>query len=94
MLVTVLLFARAREVAAAREVQLELGDGARVRDLREQLCDRFPGLQALAASLSVAVNREYATDATFVRPGDEVAVIPPVSGGSPPGRTPAAARIG
>jgi molybdopterin converting factor small subunit len=43
--------------------------------------ERFPELRDLLQTTAVAVNREYATPQTVIRPGDEVALIPPVSGG-------------
>jgi molybdopterin converting factor subunit 1 len=75
--VTVRLFAMLRERAGAPEVTLELPEGARVGDALAEL-------RALAAGipLVMAVNREYASEETPLDPGDELALIPPVSGGS------------
>jgi molybdopterin synthase catalytic subunit len=75
--VTVLLFAMLRERAGARELTIELPDGARVRDALESLGDLASGLP-----LVMAVNREYAPEDQVLDPGDELALIPPVSGGS------------
>jgi molybdopterin synthase catalytic subunit len=74
--VTVLLFAMLRERAGARQLTIELPDGARVRDALDTLGD-------LAADLPLvmAVNREYAPEDHVLDPGDELALIPPVSGG-------------
>lgn len=77
MRVTVRLFAMLRERAGAREVELDLPDGARVNDAIEQLGDLAEGLP-----LVMAVNREYAPADQVLEPGDELALIPPVSGGS------------
>ena len=79
MQVTVRLFAQLRERAGASEVALELPEGARVRDA-------IAGLGELADGLPVvmAVNREYADDDSPLAAGDELALIPPVSGGSDP----------
>jgi molybdopterin synthase catalytic subunit len=74
--VTVRLFAMLRERAGAGELTLELPDGARVRDVIERLGDVAAGLP-----LVMAVNREYAPDDQVLGPGDELALIPPVSGG-------------
>ncbi len=76
MQVTVRLFAQLRERAGASEVPLELPDGARVKDALD-------ALGTLIADLPVvmAINREYATDDAQLAPGDELALIPPVSGG-------------
>ena len=71
------LFAGLRERAGADTLDLELPDGARVRDALEQL-------QALSGDVPVvmAVNREYADADLQLHPDDELALIPPVSGGS------------
>jgi molybdopterin converting factor subunit 1 len=77
MHVRVRLFAALRERAGAAEVELELPDGALVGDALAQL-------QALTAGMSVvmAVNQEYARPEEVLHSGDELALIPPVSGGS------------
>jgi molybdopterin synthase catalytic subunit len=77
MEVTVLLFAMLRERAGARELTIELPEGARVRDALASLGDIAAGLP-----LVMAVNREYAPEDQVLDPGDELALIPPVSGGS------------
>jgi molybdopterin synthase catalytic subunit len=74
--VTVRLFAMLRERAGASELTLELPDGARVRDALDSLGDLAAGLP-----LVMAVNREYAKEDHPLDPGDELALIPPVSGG-------------
>ena len=76
MEVTVRLFAMLRERAGAREVTLELPDGARVSDALAELGSIAQGLP-----LVMAVNREYADEDQVLDPGDELALIPPVSGG-------------
>jgi molybdopterin synthase catalytic subunit len=75
--VTVLLFAMLRERAGARQITIELPDGARVRDALDKLGDIAAGLP-----LVMAVNREYAPEDHVLDAGDELALIPPVSGGS------------
>jgi molybdopterin converting factor subunit 1 len=76
MEVTVRLFAMLRERAGAREVTLELPDGARVSDALAELGSIAEGLP-----LVMAVNREYAPEDHVLDEGDELALIPPVSGG-------------
>src|SRR3954465_5418410 len=66
-----------RERAGARELTVELPEGARVRDALASLGDLAAGLP-----LVMAVNREYAPEDQVLDPGDELALIPPVSGGS------------
>jgi molybdopterin converting factor subunit 1 len=77
MQVTVRLFARLREQAGASERALELPAGARVADVWDAL-----GLGEQPPGLLYAVNREYAAGERVLEEGDEVAVIPPVSGGA------------
>jgi molybdopterin converting factor subunit 1 len=77
MQVTVRLFAGLRERAGADQVQLELPEGARVRDALNQMTALTDGV-----SVVMAVNREYADGEQPLGPGDELALIPPVSGGS------------
>jgi molybdopterin converting factor subunit 1 len=74
--VTVRLFAMLRERAGAGEVALDLPDGARVTDAIAELGEVTAGIP-----LVMAVNREYARDDRVLDPGDELALIPPVSGG-------------
>jgi len=81
MTVTVQLFARARDLAGAGRVELELPAAASVADLKESLVRRFPRVSPLVPKLLVAVGTEYADDRTVLQPGAEVACFPPVSGG-------------
>jgi molybdopterin synthase catalytic subunit len=77
MHVTVRLFAVLRERAGTGSVELELPEGARVGDALVELGGLAEGLP-----LVMAVNREYAPEDQVLAPGDELALIPPVSGGS------------
>jgi MoaE-MoaD fusion protein len=74
--VTVRLFAMLRERAGTQEVVLDLPEGALVRDALAELSDLAGGLP-----LVMAVNREYAAEDAELSAGDELALIPPVSGG-------------
>jgi molybdopterin synthase catalytic subunit len=85
--VTVRLFAMLRERAGASEVTVELPEGARVRDALAALGELADGLP-----LVMAVNREYAPEDAVLAPGDELALIPPVSGGSGTGGVGSAPR--
>ena len=77
--VTVRLFAMLRERAGAGAVTLELPEGARVSDALDSLAGLADGIP-----LVMAVNREYATADQVLDAGDELALIPPVSGGGAP----------
>jgi MoaE-MoaD fusion protein len=75
MLVSVRLFAGLRERAGAPRVDVELPDGATVADL-------LAALELAPRSCVAAINREYADAGSRIAPGDEVALVPPVSGGA------------
>lgn len=75
--VTVRLFAALRQRAGASSVELELPEGARVADVLRAVEPWSSG-----AAIVVAVNREYADPDVVIREGDEVAAVPPVSGGA------------
>lgn len=77
MKVRVRLFAQLRERAGAGQLELELPEGARVADALAALDEVAGGLPVV-----MAVNREYATQDATLAAGDEVALIPPVSGGA------------
>ena len=83
MFVSVRLFALLRERAGRDEVEVELPDGATVRDALDAVATRH-GLADLLERMPVvmAVNREYASGDTTLAEADELALIPPVSGGS------------
>ncbi len=78
----VLFFASCREAAGLRETDVVLDGPSTVAGLLDMLCQRHPSLGPISRSLQVAVNAEYASRDTSLRDGDEVALIPPVSGGS------------
>jgi molybdopterin converting factor subunit 1 len=81
MIVRVLLFARARELAGRGVVEVELPAAATVADLRTLIAQEVPALSNFVRRCGVAVGGEYAVDANAVAEGAEVALIPPVSGG-------------
>lgn len=80
-MVKVLLFGAAADRAGTRQTELEVGDAATLDDLWPLLAERHPALSPMRATLAFAVNGEYARGGDRVSPGDEVAVLPPVSGG-------------
>jgi len=77
MVIRIRLFAGLRERAGAATVDIELPEGARVADVRARLADVVGDTPVV-----VALNRAYAADDAVVRAGDEVALVPPVSGGA------------
>lgn len=75
-------FAALREMVGTRELNLEVADGQTVGGLYRELCSRFPRLGDYNSTLLYSVNAEYVSPDHTLRDGDEVAFIPPVSGGS------------
>jgi len=81
MIVRVKLFAVAKERAGRDSVEIEIGPGATVRQLRGALVEQVPPLADVIAHARLAVNSEYAADGMVIPAAADVAVIPPVSGG-------------
>jgi molybdopterin converting factor subunit 1 len=81
MRVTVRLFARLRDLAGAGELVRDVTSPATVQTVWRSLVSEFPGLAEYERSLSVAVNADYSRMTADVADGDEVAFLPPVSGG-------------
>lgn len=85
--VRVRLFAIQRELAGTREVGLTLGDRATMADAWDALVAQYPALAPGRDFVRFGRNGAYADDATPLQDGDEVAMIPPVSGGAEPAGT-------
>jgi len=81
MHVRVLFFGGLKDLAGKSSDLLELPEGALVRDVLGHYLGQVPRLKESLASLAVAVNQEYAGAETGLKSGDEVALLPPVSGG-------------
>jgi len=81
MRVTVRLFARLRDIAGASELARDVAPGSTVRDVWRDLAREFPAFGEYERSISSAVNADYARLDRAVEAGDEVAFLPPVSGG-------------
>jgi molybdopterin converting factor subunit 1 len=81
MTLQVRLFARAKDLAGAETLAVELADGATVAELRRRLTEMNPALAPLLPRCAVAVDGEFADDALRLTDSIEVAVLPPVSGG-------------
>ena len=76
------LFARLRELVGAGDLTIEVPGGTTVADVWAAVVAAHPAAGAYARSMSCAVNLDYARMTTTVSDGDEVAFLPPVSGGS------------
>ena len=83
MRVTARIFALHRDVVGAQQLDMEVDQGSTAGDLWALLGERFPELLPATRSLMFAVNQVFAEPATELHEGDEVAFIPPVSGGAP-----------
>jgi molybdopterin converting factor subunit 1 len=78
--IKVLLFGAAADRAGTREMQVTVEEMT-LDELWPLLAERHPGLSPMRDTLAFAINGEYARGDARVAPGDEVAVLPPVSGG-------------
>ncbi len=81
MVISLMVFAHLKPVLGAECRSVNLPEGATVNHLLERLLAECPALREWLPSLRVAVNCEYAALDTVLHEGDEVALIPPVSGG-------------
>jgi molybdopterin converting factor small subunit len=81
MRVTVRLFAGLRDLAGTSELAAEVAPGATIADVWARVVDRHPALAPYARSLSAARNLEYTRLTAAVADADEIAFMPPVSGG-------------
>jgi len=81
MRVTVKLFARLRDLAGSGDLIRDVEAPATVETVWQSLTAEMPALREYEATMSVAVNAEYARMGAAVHDGDEVAFLPPVSGG-------------
>ncbi|CAN0320032.1 unnamed protein product [Phaeothamnion confervicola] len=80
----VLFFASARELAGVSSTEVELpGEASSTSALRRRLAEQIPALAPIAATITLAVNHEYlpVEEDAPLKDGDEVALIPPISGG-------------
>ncbi len=73
-------FGISREIIGSKFLEMELPDGYPIAEFKKDLFQKYPALIDLR-SLYIAVNNEYAREQSVLREGDEIALIPPVSGG-------------
>ena len=79
--VIVRLFARLADIGGVHNVELDICEGLTIHDAYLQICHRFPELIEYDGKLLYARNSEYVSPTAVLRPGDELVLIPPVSGG-------------
>ena len=80
-MIKVLFFGAAADLAGTRETGLDVRDSTTLAEIWPLIVDRYGDLAPMRDTLAFAVNGEYARGEDAVSPGDEVAVLPPVSGG-------------
>jgi molybdopterin converting factor subunit 1 len=81
MKLTIRLFARARDLAGADSISVDLPAASTVRDLKSRLAADRPALAGMLECSALAVDNELADDSLLLQAGAEIALLPPVSGG-------------
>src|SRR5437660_1119424 len=81
MRIRVLLFGQLKDIVGRDEGSLELEPGARLAAVVSHYAERYPNFNGLRGSIACSVNQEYAQGSAVLREGDEVGLLPPVSGG-------------
>ena len=80
-MIRVLLFGAAADRVGTRETELRVDEGVTLAEIWPLLAEKHPDLAPMRDTLAFALNGEYARGDAGVSPGDEIAVLPPVSGG-------------
>lgn len=80
MTIRVLTFGIARDITGTGTLEVQLPEGATIDTAQQYFREKYPALNRLS-SLIIALNAEYAPGETVLRENDEIALIPPVSGG-------------
>ena len=80
MKVKILAFGIAKDIVGARKGEMDFTEEASISQVKAALSQRFPKFESLR-KFSIAVNEEYQEDDYIIKEGDELAIIPPVSGG-------------
>ena len=80
--VKLLFFATLRDRAGTKTMDLEIPAELTVQGLKDKISNEYPNLRESMSSVLITINREYAFDDALIPPGAELAMFPPVSGGS------------
>ena len=81
MKVRVQFYAQLRDLTGMRELDIELAEGAKVRDLLENIYARQPALRPHDKSILIGAGVEFVDRSHKLKPGEEIAIMPPVQGG-------------
>lgn len=74
-------FASAREIVGKKDLVIDIKRGSKAKDVLDRLMERYPDLKQLEDQLILAVNKQTGRADKMIEDGDEIAVLPPVSGG-------------
>ena len=94
MKVHVLFFGVLKEVAGRSSETVELPEDSSAQSVLAKLVEKYPRIRESLSSIAIAVNQQYCGPDTKLRDGDEIALLPPVSGGATAGETPAGQPAG
>ncbi len=81
MKVKVLLFASLKDIAGRRALEMELDDASTLKQVTEKLASLYPEIGRMQKSVRIAINQEFADEEISLNNGDEIAFLPPMSGG-------------
>jgi molybdopterin converting factor subunit 1 len=81
MRVKVLLFGQLKDIVGREEESLEFAPGTKLAAVMAHYAERYPKFQGLTKSIACSINQEYALVTAVLREGDEIGLLPPVSGG-------------
>jgi len=79
--INVLLFASLKDIAGKGQLEFEVADNCSVEDLSKKLYELYPKVESFDSSIRIALNQEFVEGDIELKDGDEVAYLPPVSGG-------------